>query len=242
MSFQANLDYFLILENNQVLSIEQNGEALLETWQIHHYRKVLRIKNELELYVSDGNGKCCLSILKPNNYIIQKENWFQVEKNKIQKSLLLPSIKKHNIEFLIQKSTELGIYSFNFIKSDYTTSHLPNADRLQEIAKNACRQSMNPYLPIFNITSSNLINYPFNNNSMYLWGKQNSSKSLNDVVNITSLQNKNEIVFINGPEGGWSKQEELFLSENFPSITLSRNILRAETAAICVIYHLNNLC
>lgn len=47
--------------------------------------------------------------------------------------------------------------------------------------------------------------------------------------------NAHNIYFINGPEGGWSKQEYNYLKSRFRSVVLSDNVLRTETAAISAI-------
>ena len=44
-----------------------------------------------------------------------------------------------------------------------------------------------------------------------------------------------EMLFVIGPEGGFSqKEEELLLNNNFNAVTLGKRVLRVETAAIYV--------
>lgn len=44
------------------------------------------------------------------------------------------------------------------------------------------------------------------------------------------------IMILIGPEGGWTREEEEFILENgFEAVSLGKNILRTETAAICAL-------
>ena len=60
-----------------------------------------------------------------------------------------------------------------------------------------------------------------------------------DVLNIKKVLQNNKkcdkIIFVIGPEGGISKEEEKFLTENnFIPISLGNRVLRTETAPICI--------
>ena len=239
MKLRSNVDYFLILESNQVLSLTNSEPTYLNRLQIHHYRTVLRLTGKIIAYIGDGNGLITLAEIDEANLIIVEAPFLLFPQSPIKKSFLIAPIKNNNLEIMIQKATELGIHSFHFIESEYTSNLYPKLNRLKEIAFNACRQSINPYLPNFHLTKYTLKQYPFEKDILYIWGDRCASKTVHDIIKEIKIHDKKEIVFINGPEGGWSNTEKLFLSERFPVITLSNNILRAETAAICMAYHLN---
>ncbi len=67
---------------------------------------------------------------------------------------------------------------------------------------------------------------------------ETSSTLLN--ARFTHINHGNIFVLI-GPEGGFSQEEKEAIrhKNNFLSVSLGKNILRAETAAIATVYHAN---
>ena len=61
-----------------------------------------------------------------------------------------------------------------------------------------------------------------------------------DNLVIRNLNKFKKILVVVGPEGGFSKNEiNIFKEHNFDIQSLGKNILRAETAAICAINNIN---
>ena len=140
-------------------------------------------------------------------------------------------IKKVPQDLMIQKTTELGIQKFIPLLCERSVVREINIKRAEKIITEACEQSNRITVPkILNLQRLNdfVKNFPdegkiifcdINSNSKYLKNK---------------LNKKNPICILIGPEGDFSEEERQFIinNKNVISITLAKNILRAETAAI----------
>ncbi|MDH5716867.1 MAG: 16S rRNA (uracil(1498)-N(3))-methyltransferase [Spirochaetia bacterium] len=204
---------------------------------LHHLRNVLRVKDEVKIWVTNGLENVILANLTEDNIIHEPEETYKINKKKPSFYIAMPMLKKKYMEFLIQKSIELGVNGFYFIDSDRSVIKEMNKEKLNLMAENALYQSKNPIMPFFSFEIKNI--YQLNSDNRYVfWSDVSSNNSLTEISN-KNFESFHEIIFINGPEGGWSKDEKEYLKNNFQNITLSHNVLRSETAAICVTYHIN---
>jgi len=155
------------------------------------------------------------------------------KKPKINLEIIMPTIKKRNTEWLVQKLTELGASSILFINSEYEGANKIMKSRLKSITENACMQSGNLFMPSIEFSGQMVFDLIYKEDVSYFWGNVTNGPSTN--LNNIDFQNLNSISFLNGPEGGWSAKESQFLKNRFPSIRLSDNVMRSETAAICFV-------
>jgi 16S rRNA (uracil1498-N3)-methyltransferase len=153
-------------------------------------------------------------------------------------------IKPHLTHFIIEKSTELGVTHFQPIFSEYTQFRSLNVAKLRKIAIEATEQCGRLDVPM-------------------LFEGQTFAKftdSIPDLQSVTKTSvlpmhwlaaiercgtNASPLVaqdgpagIIIGPEGGFSEREKSILNEKARVVTLGKNILRSETAAICAISRL----
>lgn len=145
--------------------------------------------------------------------------------------------KKDKIEWITQKSTELGAKQIIFFDSKYSIMKWkPNVVekklvRLNEIAKNAAQQSKRRIIPevIYLDKLSNLLQYKAETN---LVAYEESAKNGEISQLAQSLDEfPKSIVCTFGPEGGFSEDEIAFLNQaDFLSVGLGPRIMRAETA------------
>ncbi|MFH5811544.1 RsmE family RNA methyltransferase [Companilactobacillus sp. FL22-1] len=145
--------------------------------------------------------------------------------------------KKDKIEWITQKSTELGAKRIIFFDSKYSIMKWkPNVvekklARLNEIAKNASQQSKRRIIPevIYLDKLSNLLQYKAETN---LVAYEESAKNGEISQLAQSLDEfPKSIVCTFGPEGGFSEDEIAFLNQaDFLSVGLGPRIMRAETA------------
>lgn len=162
----------------------------------------------------------------------KEENLSQdIERNIV--NLYISLIKKDNLDLILTKCTEIGIFSFTPIISERVEKKNIasfNKERLEKIIIEAVEQSGWGSLPnIFELkrleeTLKDLQNKGEIDNTFGL-----------DIGEVNSVKiNKNEAInlFI-GPEGGWTENErELFKKYKIKTISFGKNVLRAETAAI----------
>lgn len=162
----------------------------------------------------------------------KEENLSQdIERNIV--NLYISLIKKDNLDLILTKCTEIGIFSFTPIISERVEKKNIasfNKKRGEKIIIEAIEQSGWRNVPnIFDLKTL----------EEALKGLQNKSEIENtfilDIGEVNNMRvNKNEAInlFI-GPEGGWTENErELFKKYKIKTISFGKNVLRAETAAI----------
>ncbi len=151
--------------------------------------------------------------------------------NNLKIALAFSPIKTDRMRFLIEKCTEIGIKSFIPIKFSRTIISDLNCDKLGHYIISACEQSGRISIPSLTPPTSLaefLITYK--DCAVLFCNEKENSFWLKDFA---FTKNKTIVVLI-GPEGGLTDQERETLADcDFvQSISLGRNILRSETAAI----------
>lgn len=201
------------------------GEKIdLTKEEIEHLRSLRLNDSEKEIEFRDGNGNSYFYQFEPKQKtgnLIEKKTHF-IQKFNLAIAQAIP--KSHRLEFLLQKTTELGIdhlYFINFFQSDRKEINL---ERCNKILLEACIQSKRHTVPKIKIYSSleKFINeHP---NSFYLNPESN--------IKISEMEDWNLIPII-GPEGGFRKEElELMEKKNLKQFQLGETILKIETASI----------
>ena len=221
--------------------MESEDVILLDEVESHHLSKVLRLHTGDSIEALDGQGNQYLTKI---NRMDRKCVELQVVDKKFSAPLqpafrLAVALPKGNRwEDLIRPLTELGAAQLTPLITDHSESK--NATKKQDvkiqkwkkIAIDACKQSGNPWLPHFDLPQTF---------SFFLTTIQEEDKILIGTLSPKSAPIKNlksgtstRISILIGPEGGWSKKEELLGQENgFTPFSLGSNTLRLETAAIC---------
>ena len=142
------------------------------------------------------------------------------------------------MDIILQKATELGVSKIIPIVSERTEVKELNIDRAKKIVNEATEQS-NQLVPpeITNVTKLKDFLKTFNENSKLLFADVNSK----DNLKIEDLKNFKSFCILIGPEGDFSPLEREFILQNraVKPFTLSRNILRSDTAVISAISLVN---
>ncbi len=209
---------------------------------IKHFKDVLRIKDdeEVEVYI-DGSGY--IAIL--NSYTkdelslkIISEIKEQYEPN-IKITLFQSLVKSDKMDFIIQKAIEMGAYSIVPIetkrsivkKKDIKDKKL---ERYRNIAKAAAMQSKREVIPSvadaikFDEAKEILDSFDL----VLIAYEDEIEHSIKDF----EIKDKKNIAIVVGPEGGFDISEVDELKKcGYKSISLSKRILRAETAPIVLL-------
>jgi 16S rRNA (uracil1498-N3)-methyltransferase len=135
-------------------------------------------------------------------------------------------MRPSKLEWIIEKGTELGADCFFLYpaeksqKENLSEHHL---ERLQNITISALKQSKRAYLPSIEKVDS-----------LALLCAKEKNLFFGDVEGIShsNISFPSSLLFITGPESGFSKKELSLLREKGVSILLNQNVLRAETAPI----------
>ncbi len=155
--------------------------------------------------------------------------------------LCLPN-KPDKLEFILQKSVEIGVKNITLLESDFSQmKHQLRMDRLQKIIIEAAEQSERAAVPTLTV-QGNLTKFltsaaaPEN-----IWvaverlnglGRPNGKASSN-LNPFASNDLKKGITILVGPEGGFSEAEKkLFDDLHLHAFSLGKRILRMETAAV----------
>ncbi len=232
--------YIYFFSASEIQNINKNGSVEISVKNLHHLRNVLRRSFEVNLIASDGKGHFADAKLRLDQRIELIGSWSQKASLRTPKiSLMTVIIKKQKMEWLIQKASELGVDYIYLIDSNrQNKDYSLRSERMQIIVEDACRQAQNLFLPEIIRMTGNISEITKNKRAeqYYFWGIYHASQSISNLSwDTTSIK---EIIFINGPEGGWSKEEEEYLTTHFPCVSLSEQVLRSETAAICSLYHI----
>jgi len=206
--------------------------------QSHYVKDVMRLEKGDYLSVFNAQGEWSAII---ENYekegarikILKKVRDKDNEKNIW---LAFSPIKQNPLNFIIQKGTELGVQKFIPILSERTIVREINITRVKKIIVEASEQSNRISVPEINNleTLKNFLS-KFPKNGYLLFCDINCEK--NNLKNILSKKIEEPICVLIGPEGDFSETERKLIIglKQTHSISLAKNILRAETAALSAI-------
>ena len=151
-------------------------------------------------------------------------------------------LKSDKLEFVIQKSVELGIYkikpfiSKNVVVKLNDSDKIRKIDRWNKISKEASKQcGRNDIVTVENINSFKSMIEELPQYDLVLIAYENEVQSLKEAIQ-KNISAKN-IAIIIGAEGGFEKDEvsEILKQKNAISVSLGPRILRAETASLNLI-------
>lgn len=232
-----NLEYICLEPSEFVVA---QAKCTIPTRHTHHLRKVTRHKGDVSALLGNGEGQFILCTISVNNELLIKKQ-LSLVCNPNQVVLWQAAIKEKPLEWLVQKTTELGVSEVVLFKSQHTTQTKVSQHRMSLIIENAMMQSLNFFRPKLQITDVTLTRL-FNSE---LAKSQNVHIFFGDVFGEQGFTNFKPIhptsVFINGPEGGFSSDEVVLLKQYATALNLSKQVLRAETAGVCAVQLLKAL-
>jgi len=222
--------------------LNEGSRASIEGAELHHLAHVMRVGvgEKIELV----NGKGALGIA--NVVSIDKKKaiveLLECEKGVVGPSrfiLGIPFMRLSKLEWVIEKGTELGADEFWIYTADHSEKDTlsPNqTERLRYIAISAMKQSGRLDLPSFRILAH--LEELFHFSGTLLFGDINPSAPF-----IWEIKDRSfPILFVSGPEKGFSNDESKSLKIKAKGVRISKNILRSETAPISAMAILYSLC
>ena len=226
--------------------IQSNLSSHLTNEQTHYVKDVMRLKigDKLSIFNTSGEWSAVIESYGKNVAKIKIMGKVRDKDNEKNIWLAFSPIKQNSLNFIIQKCTELGVQRFVPILSARTVVREINLERIKKIIIEASEQSNRISVPEIDKTES-LKNFlsKFPKNGCLIFCDINSDKK--DLKNILKKQNDGPVCILIGPEGDFSESERkaiIELNQTF-SISLAKNILKAETAALSAVtivnYHLN---
>lgn len=225
----------------QYLALVKDNVFTLPEEEQHHL-KVARIKAGQELKLFDGKGRKFLGVLNtPKSGLIIKQLPCIMPPRDI--TLYFSIISRPATEELIDLCTQAGVSAFCPVISKFSDKDLlkkwqTKLDRWQQLTLASSKQCETPKVPeilpplsfedaIKKIKIPALICY--------------ESENKKTICEVAKTLGKEVALFI-GPEGGYDEEEiTLAKTYNVIPVTLGVNILRAQTAAACAVWALQNL-
>ena len=240
----------------------QENQIIILGQDVNHIKKVLRAKigDELQICHSQNgeNFLCEIDNLEEEKIICQiKEKIQEQVESNIEVTIFQGLPKADKMEYIIQKSVELGVYDITPVEMKRCVVKLNEKDkskkieRWQKISEVAAKQCGRDIIPQINniINIKNICNL-IQEYDMVLVAYENEEKNtlkeqLENIKKQNNSKSKVKIGIIIGPEGGLEEKDVETLKENGAKvITLGRRILRTETVALNVLsiimYELEN--
>lgn len=217
---------------------KDNENFILSDNDIHHIKRVMRCKNndKIEIVYNAKVYLCNIDDIDSLSLSII-ESYQEDRELNVELTIAVALVQEQKFDLILQKLTELGVTSIIPIKTERSIVKIDESkqekkkNRWVTICKEASEQSHRVTIPeVKNImTMKELIN---NKKELNLICSLNeNTKPLEEYLN----NDLKDILFVIGPEGGFTKKEEEFLIENgFQGTTLGKRVLRVETAAIYV--------
>jgi len=226
--------------------IQSDLSSHLTSEQTHYVKDVMRLKigDKLSVFNTLGEWRAIIKSYEKNGAKVKIMEKIRDQENEKNIWLAFSPIKQNPLNFVIQKGTELGIQKFFPILSERTIVREINIERIKKIIVEASEQSNRISVPEINnpeLLKNFLSKFPKNGSLIFC----DINSNQNNLKNIFEKKIDGPICVLIGPEGDFSENERqqiINLSQTF-SISLAKNILKAETAALSAItilnYHLN---
>ncbi len=221
-------------------SIQENTTSLLSKEHTHYVVNVMRLKRGSNLNFFNKNGEWTSEIIFLDKARVEVKFLKKIkEANNSSKPILaICLVKKNPMDFILQKATELGVSKIIPIVSDRTEVKELNQDRAKRIVIEATEQS-NQLVPpeITDVVKLKDFLETLDKTTKLLFADVNSKENLK----AEDLKNFKSLCILIGPEGDFSPAEREFILQNrvVKPFTLSKNILRSDTAVISAISLVN---
>ena len=225
---------------------------------VNHIKNVLRknIDSEIEICNQDS-GKayhCKILSIKDDEILCNILEEMKEQESRVKVDIYQGLPKADKMEFIIQKSVELGVNSIIPVKMSRCIVKIDKKDekkkldRWNKISESAAKQCGRNFIPEIKpmIDIKDIINLKDKYDEIlvaYENEKENYIK--NELIKLKELKQELNLAIIIGPEGGLEEKDVMVLKENGAKIvSLGNRILRTETVALnilsVIMYELEN--
>ncbi len=205
----------------------------------HHLSRVMRLKKGEEIELVNGSG----GLAKGKIEAVEKEETrgtilsvFEEKEKSTQILLGIPLMRPSKLEWIFEKGTEIGADAFLLYEADRSIqeSLSPNQqERFRTITISALKQSKRLFLPRIEILPH--LSSLLEKEAEIFFGdlRQKRAPWQRDATK--------QLLFVTGPEGGFSEKEIALLDQKGKGVCLCPYILRAETAPLVALSLLINI-
>lgn len=224
---------------------KSNQKALLSSSDFHHIKTVMRNKVNDKIIVCDFSQNCFVSLIEvfddtSKEVLVALDRELPNNELPLTIDLAQGLIRRERFEYVLQKTTELGVHNIIPVNSKHSIIKLSNKeskklDRWNKITKEASEQSHRSVLVTVESIRNSFkdIDYLGYDKVLVAYEKENNSKELANVFT-NKIQ---KILIVIGPEGGLHQDEISFFKsiDNVHFVGLGKRILRSETASSYVL-------
>ncbi|EAY26463.1 16S rRNA (uracil(1498)-N(3))-methyltransferase [Microscilla marina] len=218
-------------------------QAILSEEESRHCVKVLRMKKNDELHLTDGKGNLFLAkIAEPHHKKCVLDIVRTIEQTPAPlyhiHVAIAPTKNIDRIEWFVEKSVEFGIQQISFVQCNRSERKQVKLPRIQKIALSAMKQSLKFFMPQINEMvsfKSFMANLTPDETRYVAHLNEGERVFLKDVA-----QKHQKYCILIGPEGDFTPDEvTLALNNEFKAVSLGNSRLRTETAGIAACHLLN---
>ena len=218
---------------------------VLDEFAAHHAQKVMRLKNNDQLILFNGDGSDytghVIIISKRQVQVSIKSKKSIESESNIRVILLQALTSSEKMDLIIQKTTELGISEIQPIVCERSVVKIKNEKiekkllHWRQVSIAACEQCGRAEIPTI-YKPVNIIKYlekiSESDKTTKIILSPEATKSLNN----STPNIKQDIKVLIGPEGDFTKQElDFSIQKGFSPIKIGPRILRTETASMCIL-------
>lgn len=214
---------------------------------LRYVKSVLRMKKGDHLILFDGAGWEYETVIK--NFSAHGINVEVLRKDRIQdeapRITVLQALPKANkMDFIIRKATELGAHRIIPFRSARSVPQLTadkalaRVSRWRSIATEAARQCGRADIPEVNdvLSFEEMLASAEEGALKIIFWEEESERGIKKLLRDNRYEGEKDINVMIGPEGGFSKEEvESAVKRGFISVSLGRNVLKVETAAVTIL-------
>lgn len=227
----------------------RGNSVLITGKEAHHILDVMRLKAQDKIVAFDGTGREYIGFIKD---VKRKSLSVEVVKTSTPSHAVLPEValfqaipKKDKMDYIVEKATELGVYSIRPIVTKRTIVRWDDRKkaisvaRWQRIAKEAAKQCGRPDVPQVSAVRnfSDCLKDSSDYDLALLAALADRTIRLKDALSAFS---GGKICVAIGPEGDFTPDEiERAEEVNFKLVNLGPRVLKADTAGLVVLAVLN---
>ncbi len=221
------------------------GRCRLVEADLHYIRSVLRMKPGSRLFLFDGLGQefsAVVENISADQALVEIVGKSAAPARPARISLIQALPKAQKMDFIVQKATELGIDEIRPFSSERSIPALTaekghqKTDRWRKIAREAAKQCRRFDVP----TITEIQDFPEilktvepESAKMIFWEGE-SRLGLKEALQ--RFPQARVFSILVGPEGGLAAEEvEAAIASGFVSVSLGKQILKVETAAIAIL-------
>ena len=222
----------------------EKGPLILNKKHSHYLKNVMRLKlnDKISLFNEvDGEWLATIASIKKNECSILVEDFIKNSDIFYDVWLLFAPVKQARLDYLAQKTCEMGVKELFPIFTEYTQAKKINIDRIRSNLIEAAEQCNFNNIPEvssavnFNHILDNWEKF-FEDRKVIFCDERSKSEAL-EVLKDKKSKYNNKWAIIVGPEGGFSDFERNSIDNknNSLSISLGPRVMRSDTAVVAIL-------